>query len=129
MAFPTPLRGLFIPNLLTHGLRRGLYFSATTRLELLGGGFFFGSLAQCGHGGGGVIFSVFVFGAAFSFGGVVILRHRTSLSIGGWGRLPEFAFEEVAVKHRGLHGQYILTFPNAVRDSVRRRGYRQESLP
>jgi len=68
--------------------------------RLLGGGFFLGSLAQCGHGGGGVIFAVFVFGAAFSFGGVVILRHRTSWFIGGWGRRPGFVFEEVAVSSR-----------------------------
>jgi hypothetical protein len=59
-------------------------------------------LAQCGHGGSGVVFAVFVFGAAFSFGGVVILRHRTtSWLIGGLGRLPGFVFEEVAVNRRG----------------------------
>jgi hypothetical protein len=86
-------------------------------------------LAQCGHGGGGVVFAVFVFGAAFSFGSVVILRHRTSWLIGGLGRLPGFVFEEVAVNRRGLHGQYILTVPNAVPDFVRRLGYRQESRP
>jgi hypothetical protein len=48
-----------------------------------------------------VVFAVFVFGAAFSFGGVVILRHRTSWLIGGLGRLPGFVFEEVAVNRRG----------------------------
>jgi len=75
-------------------------YVSTAGAGLFGGGFFFCQLAQCGHGGGGVVFAVFVFGAAFSLGGVVILRHRASWLIGGWGRQPGFVFEEIAVSSR-----------------------------